>query len=210
MRLHLGRRAAFSIAAVLLASCAQHGATLPGLSPQSLALPDAKPPQCKGQQNEKDYATVTGTLKTQGGTFCIPAFGGFGGKLKYPSLDPSIQFTLSSSTTNYNNQPILGSGNPFFYLEFSTSAGTTFGSNLKSGGGLTGRKIIAGQAYTAYGEASIYGYKVKFGPCYTTATQGKYGGVIGGIGALIKGQNIPFKVSGVIEIYSGQQTSYGC
>jgi hypothetical protein len=51
---------------------------------------------------------------------------------------------------------------------------------------------------------------VKFGPCYTTATKGKYGGVIGGIGALLKSEKIPFKVSGVIEIYSGQQTGMEC
>jgi hypothetical protein len=38
-----------------------------------------------------------------------------------------------------------------------------------------------------------------------TATKGKYGGVIGGVGTLLKGVTIPAAVNGVIEIYSGDQ-----
>lgn len=197
-------------AAVTLSACAQHASTLLPVSSQSVALPDRNPPNCKGQKTEKDYSTITASLKTSGGSFCIPAYGGFGGKLKYPNLSPSIQLTLSASTENYDNFPTLGSGTPIFYLAFSTSGGTTFGGNLKSGGGLTSKQIVPGDDYTAYGQASIYGYKVDFGPCYTTATKGRYGGVIGGIGALLKGEQIPFKVSGVIEIYSGQQSGTEC
>jgi hypothetical protein len=198
---------AFALVAATLAGCAQQGGTL---LPQTIAHPDLTPPNCQGQKTKKNYASVTAALKANGGTFCIPAFGGFGGKLKYPSVSPSIQLTLTTNTKNYNHQPKLGTGKAIFYLEFSTSGGTTFGSNLKSGGGLTGSQIVAGQPYTAYGQASLYGYKIKLGPCYTTATKGKYGGVIGGLGALVKGQNIPFAVSGVIEVYSGQQTNSQC
>jgi hypothetical protein len=197
-------------ASFMLSACAQHGATLLPASPTGVAVPDRKPPQCSGQQNEKQYATLTGTLSTQGGSFCIPEYKGYGGKLNYPSLNPSITLTLSTSNQNWNDEPELGSGTAQFYLEFETSGKTQFGGNLKSGGGLTGKKIVAGKPYTAYGEASIEGYEVKFGPCYTTATKGRFGGVIGGIGALLKGEDIPFAVSGVIEIYSGQDTGTEC
>jgi hypothetical protein len=204
-------RATLAIAtALLLAACAQHGGSVLPASPQAAALPDLSPPDCKGQQNEQDYATLTASLSTSGGSFCIPAYGGFGGKLKYPSVSPSIKLTLSTSTENYNNQPILGSGSPLFFLEFSTSGATTFGRKLKAGGGLTGSEIVKGQPYTAYGRASLYGYKITLGPCYAVATKGKYGGVIGGLGSLIKGESIPFAVSGVIEVYSGRQTSTKC
>ncbi len=192
------------------AACAQHGGTLLPTSPQAVVNPDRKPPKCKGQVNESDYATLKGTLKTGGGSFCIPAYGGFGGKLNYPSLSPSITLTLGASTQNYDNFPTLGSGTPIFYLAFTTSGAVTFGGKIKSGGGLTSKQIIAGNPYSAYGEASVYGYKVKFGPCSTTATKGKYGGVIGGIGGLLKNEQIPFKVSGVIEVYSGEQSGSQC
>jgi hypothetical protein len=199
-----------SAVTIMLSACAGHGGAPLPTSAQAIVTPDRTPPSCKGQVNESDYATLTGKLKTGGGSFCIPAYGGFGGNLKYPSLSPSITLTLSTSTETYDNFPTLGSGTPIFYLAFTTSGAVTFGKNIKSGGGLTGKQIIAGDPYTAYGEASIYGYKVKFGPCFTTATKGKYGGVIGGIGGLLKGEQIPFKVGGVIEIYSGEQTGIEC
>jgi len=47
-----------------------------------------------------------------------------------------------------------------FILRLPHRARSTFGGKIKSGGGLTGKQIIAGDPYTAYGEASIYGYKV--------------------------------------------------
>ncbi len=197
-------------ASFTLTACAQHGGALLPAPSQANATPDRTPPGCKGQKTKIHYATATDQLASHGGSLCIPAFAGFGGNLKYPSAHPPIALTLNSSTTNYNHQPKLGDGAPLFYLEFSTSAGTAFGNKLTSGGGLTGSRVIAGQPYTAYGQASIFGHKISLGPCYTVATQGKYGGVIGKIGALIKGQNIPFAVTGVIEIYSGKQTNSTC
>jgi hypothetical protein len=41
------------------------------------------------------------------------------------------------------------------------------------------------------------------------ATAGKYGGVIGGLGTLLKGQTVP-KTSGFIEIYPGKQATSKC
>ncbi len=199
--------------AALLAACAHNGGTmLPStpLAPQERSLPDANPPACKGQKDAKQYASLTVTLSTKGGSLCIPEFGGFGGTVKYPSANPSVNLTLISSIKNYNHQPELGQGTPIFYLQLALSGGTSFGTKVGAGGGLTSKQIDPGKPYTAYGQAVISGFKFDFGPCYAVAKKGKYGGVIGGIGTLLKGESIPFAASGVVEIYSGQQTSTPC
>jgi hypothetical protein len=203
-------------AAAVLAACAQHGgATLPtspfgGYSVPSSVIPDKKPPKCKGQKTTKQYASLTVTLSTSGGSFCIPEFGSYGGSVAYPSANPSVKLSLISSTKNYSHLPELGSGTAIFYLQLALSGGTTFGSDVSAGGGLTSKKIVPGQPYTIYGQATIDGFKVNFKPCYTTATQGTYGGLIGGIGTLLEGVNVPSAGSGFIEIYSGQQAGTQC
>lgn len=199
-------------ASCMLAGCAHGGSALP---PQAQAgmqsiPPDANPPACKGQKTTKKYASLTVTLSTKGGAFCIPAFGGFGGTVKYPSANPSVKLGLISSTTNYAHLPQLGSGTAIFYLQLALSGGTTFGKDVSAGGGLTSKKIVAGKPYTAFGEAIVYSIPFAFTPCYTTAVKGKYGGVIGGVGALLKNQSVPVKASGFIEIYSGKQSSTQC
>ncbi len=206
------RSAAVLLASGMLAACGQHSGALPpaaGLQ-QATALPDAGPPACKGQKTTGKYASLTVTLSTKGGSFCIPAFGGFGGKVKYPSVNPSVKLGLISSTTDYAHLPELGSGTAIFYLQLALSSGTTFGANAPAGGGLTSKKIVPGKPYTAFGEAIIYSIPLKFSPCYTIAGKGKYGGVIGGLGTLLKNQSIPVKASGFIEIYSGKQAASKC
>lgn len=211
-------RSCFAGAAALLvgalsAGCAQHTGTLVPVTPSAAArtnLPDANPPQCKGQQDQQYDATLTEKLKTKGAAFCIPEFGGFGGKVQYPSVTPSVKLTVTSSTTDYDNLPQLGSGSAIFYLQLAISGSTEFGSGTKAGGGLTSAQIVPGDSYTAFGEATILGYRFQFKPCYTVATKGRYGGVIGGIGTLLKGVQVPASGSGFIEIYSGQQSSTEC
>jgi hypothetical protein len=198
------------LAVLAVSACAQHGAALVPASPQALALPDLTPPDCKGQKSTKEYASVTAKLSTKGGSFCIPAFGGFGGTIEYPAANPSVDLTLTSSLKNYNHQPKLGKGKAIFYLQFDIPKATAFGSNVKAGGGLTGSTIVPGQSYTAYGQAVIDSQKISLGPCYSVATKGKYGGVIGGLGTLIENREVPTSATGVIEIYSGQQTSIEC
>lgn len=191
--------------------CAQRGSTLPPVSFDAVS-PFKSPPDCKGQKTTKKYATLTAPLQASGGAFCIPAIGGFGGKLEYPnaSFKGSVTLTLTSSVKNYNNEPQLGSGKALFYIQFAISGPVKFGSNIKSGGGLTAKKIIAGNPYSIYGQAVIFGQKFGLGPCVTTATQGKYGGVLGELGSLIKNQTIPFAASGVLEVYSGEDTTAQC
>lgn len=204
------RYAAAAIAAALLAGCGLRGGTVPTTTSSVSIAPEAKLHDCKGQQNSQRYATITATLLTKGGSVCIPTFGGFGGSVKYPGASPSVKLTLTSSTTNYDNMPQLGSGTPIFYLQLALSGGTTFGKSVKAGGGLTSKNITPGQTYTVFGEATIYGIKFNLSPCYSTATKSKYGGVIGGVGTLLKGEQVPVAATGVIEIYSGQQASQQC
>ena len=197
--------------AALLHACAHTAGLVPdGTAGAQAVAPLADPPACKGQKNAKDHSAVTERLSTKGGSLCIPEFGGFGGKVKVPGANPSVQVTLTSSTTNYDNMPQLGDGTPIFYLQLGISDGTTFGNKVRRGGGLTGAQIEAGYPYTVYGQTVIFGIKFNFGPCYAVAKQGKYGGVIGGVGALLKGAQIPYAANAVLEVYSGRQTSSPC
>jgi hypothetical protein len=212
--LRFGLRSSIAFAIVgLLAACGPQGVGVQpasSLAMQGRAFPDLTPPKCKGQEDSKQFSKLKAALKTSGGAFCIPEFGGFGGKVKYPSANPSVSVTLISSTTNYDNMPELGSGSAIFYLQLAISGGTTFGTSVRAGGGLTSAEITPNDPYTIYGQADVEGIKVNFGPCYAIATSGKYGGVIGGIGTLLEGEKVPFAASGVIEVYSGQQTSKSC
>jgi hypothetical protein len=209
------RAALVTVAAALATGCAQQQTSLPasgigGDSAYRAIQPDSTPPQCKGQKNSKDYASLTVRLKTNGGSFCIPEFGGFGGSVKYPSANPSVKLSLISSTTNYDDLPELGNGTAIFYLQLALSGGTNFGKDVAPGGGLASETIVPGDPYTIYGQAVVDRIKVNFGPCYVIATKSKYGGAIGGIGTLLKGEQVPVAATGVIEVYTGQQTSQSC
>jgi hypothetical protein len=215
-RLYLSSSLVLVAAATLLTACAQHGgSTLPSttaLAPMSAVLPDATktPPPCTGQKDKKNDASVAATLSTKGGTFCVPSFGGYGGSISYPAAKPSVKVTITSSTTDYKHLPQLGTGTAIFYLQMALAGGTTFGKSIKLTGGLTGAGLQSGKEYTAYGEATVSGYKLKFGPCYAKATKGKYGGVLDTIGALLEYGTVPGAASGFFEIYSGKQATSLC
>ncbi|HEY2553926.1 MAG TPA: hypothetical protein VGI15_01645 [Candidatus Cybelea sp.] len=199
-------------ALIALAACAQHASTvLPAgaLNPAAIAH-DAVPPDCKGQKTTKEYASVTQLLSTKGGSLCVPAFGGFGGTIKYPPANPSVKLELTSSTTNYDHMPNLGNGTPIFYMQLALQGGTSFGGNVDAGGGLTGKQIDPRKPYTVYGQAVIYNIPFNFGPCSAKASKGKYGGVIGGVGTLLKGVQIPGAATAVVEIYPGKETGTKC
>jgi hypothetical protein len=195
-----------------LAGCAMSSGGLVPSSVQSVAVVrDALPPACPGQKTTKQYATISETFSSSGGTLCIPAFGGFGGSVNYPPATPSVGVALTSSTTNYNGQlPSLHSGTPIFYLQLAIAGATSFGQSSSAGGGLTSKSIKPGKVYSAYAQATISGIKFNFTPCYAKATKGKYGGVIGGVGSLLKGQTVPAAASGIIEIYAGKSASAKC
>lgn len=198
-----------------LSGCAVHsaGGVVPLTSDATIAgvVPDTGPPPCKGQKTYGQYASIKEQLSSMGGSLCIPTFGGLGGSITYPPASPSVGVSLTSSTTNYNGKlPSLHSGTPIFYLQLRIAGSTTFGQNAPAGGGLTGNAIKPGKPYTVYGQAKIFGFPVNLNPCYVVATSGKYGGVIGGVGTLLKGQKIPANTYGVIEIYPGKSASSKC
>jgi hypothetical protein len=203
-------------AAAALSACAGHsgGALLPNaLAPTQLAqlARSSAPPDCKGEKLKPKYGSGTVTLSTSGGAFCIPAFGGFGGSIEYPSATPSVKLKLISSTTNYNRKlPSLGSGTPIFYLQLSISGATDFGTNLPAGGGLAGKKLQPNKTYTAFGQATIDHVTIGLTPCFVKAKKSKYGGIIGGLGTLLKGQTVPTAAQAVLVIYPGKQAGGKC
>ena len=208
----IGLRGAFALAAAMaIASCGQlNGATPARTSLASIASLDAVPPTCKGQRTAKKYAQTTATLKTGGGSFCIPEFRGYGGTMEYPGVERSVQLTLRSSIKNIYNEPQLGSGSAIFYLNLHFLAGTHFGTNLKSKGGLTAETIESGQPYTAFGIVAVGHLVLMFPPCYAIATQGPYGGVLPNVGNIFSAATITGAGYGVIEIYPGEQVTPAC
>ena len=204
-------------AAATLAACSSTPGTTPFLASQSQHFASAQsvqfavPPSCKGQVTTGTHASDAEKLLATGGHLCIPAFGGFGGTVAYPSANPPVGIKLTSSTSNYNGKlPSLHSGSPIFYLQIATSGATTFGTNVPAGGGLTSQKIVPGDTYTIYGQAVVLGFTVNFTPCYAVATSGKFGGVIRGVATPLKGLAVPAAAKGVLEVYAGQSATGAC
>jgi hypothetical protein len=180
----------------------------PTATPTSVATSGAQ--ACSGQTTNPTNAVANETLATAGGSLCIPAFGGFGGTIVYPTVSTSISALLTSSTTNIGGYPALSSGTPIFYLQLGLSAATTFGTGTTAGGGLTSTSIIPGQSYSVFGQATIFGVTAKFTPCVTTATAGTNGtGTISGLGSVLKGVNVPGQATGLLEIYPGSTAGAG-
>jgi hypothetical protein len=215
-RLFQPRALASLLTAAVLSACAGHAGnallpSFPSSVAPSLFAPMASPPKCKGEKVNSKYGSVTVTLKPSGGTFCIPAFGGFGGSVQYPSGSSTIKLKLISSTTNYNHKLApLSSGNPIFYLQLAAIGSTGFGTNTTAGGGLVGKQLKASHTYTAFGEASLSGITLPLTPCWVKAGKSKYGGSIGGLGTLLKGQTVPSGAKALIEVYSGKHASGKC
>ena len=195
-------------AAVSGTACGQvnTAASLPATS----ALYESAPPRCQGQRKTRQYAQLKVRLTKQGGSFCVPEFGGFGGAMQYPGVERAVRLVLRSSIENIYNVQLLGAGTPIFYLNLHFLAGTHFGATLPSGNGLTSKKIVAGQPYTAFGVVAVGHLELEFPPCYAIATQGTYGGVLSSLGALFAGTTVTGPAYGAIEVYSGEQVTQEC
>jgi hypothetical protein len=174
--------------------------TAPTTAPTSAPTGTA-PLACTGQTTTGTNASVTQALATAGGSLCIPAFGGFGGTLNYPTVTSSVNVTLTSSTTNDASFPSLGTVTPIFFLQIALAGGTTFGTGAAAGGGLASTSIVVGQTYTVFGQATIAGIPLNFSPCQSVATAGAGGtGVISGLATVLKNAAIPLAATGVLEI----------
>jgi hypothetical protein len=214
-------RALTTILATTLAFTACGGgsnAPLPSAMTQSAPMAKASgPAPCTGQSTTSLFAsTPAAAMQSKAGALCIPAFGGFGGTMEYPPAKPSITAALTASTTNFNQQfPKLGKkGKPIFYLQVETSANTDFGHSLRANGGLTSKKLVAGQPYTLYGEGisgGIVRLITNFTPCVATATSGKDGGVIPAFGRLLLRQKLANGALTIyFEVYKGKLTAQSC
>ena len=202
-------RVGFALATALaLAGCGHFAGSAPPAVPTVRS--QTAPPQCKNQRTRPKYAQIRVKLKTKADSFCVPEFADFGGTIEYPGVERSVELVLRSSTQNIYDEPLLGSGAPIFYLNLHFLAGTHFGSKLKPNGGLTGTTIQAGQPYTAFGIVAVGHLVLMFPPCYAVATQGAYGGVLPGLGALFSDTTITGAGYGVVEIYPGMQVSQEC
>jgi len=176
-------------------------------APALALVPEAKPARCKGQKTTSKSASVTEKLSTHGGLLCVPVFHGLGGAIAYPSVSTAIKVTVLSTTVD-NGYPYPGSGTPLLYVELTPSAGATFGTKLRSGGGLKGKSIKAGGAYTAFAAMLEFGLWQQGSACYSVAA-GKKGPAIGGLGSLLGG--LDFSGSALLfEVYPNQQSSTEC
>ncbi len=223
MNHHSFLKTAVAMVAAALLFCACRGgstSTLPSAATPFAQMPKASgPAPCTGQTTTSLFATsTTTTLQSRSKRLCIPAFDGFGGTIALPPSRPTVTATFTSSTTDYNQQlPALAKkGKPIFYLQFQTSGGNTFGKVVRGGDGLIGKKLIAGRPYTVYGQATtgsggILHLIINLGPCSTTAAPGTDGGVIAGIGKLLKAQKLTNGPSSIIfEIYGGARVTQPC
>lgn len=213
IRFGTGRHAlGIFVAVIMLAGCGGSQSAMSGTvpAPATAARAVTGPPACKGQRTTKKFGDITVKLKTKGGSFCVPAFGGFGGSIQYPHVERPVKLTIRTSTQNIYYEPQLGTGTSIVYLNIHFHAGTHFGSKLRSQGGLTSQTIYAGNTYTAYGIVAVGNLDLMFPPCYTVATEGPYGGVLPNLGKLFSGTTITGAGFGVIEIYPGAQVSQEC
>ena len=182
------------------------GADVPDVSP---------PPKCKGQKNTKDYAEMAKeVLKKNGGSFCVPAFGGWGGALQYPQTygSPTYSVQLISSTTAYKGSllPPGGSQKPIFYLQIGFNSFPGFYPTLPKGSPLVSSHLQPKKSYTV--EVFEYFYGLGWsgeGSCYQVAAASKNGGSLAAVGAVFEKLTFAEK-NGAIEIFPGALVSNKC
>jgi hypothetical protein len=175
--------------------------------------PDTGPPSCKGQNGTTEFAAATETLRASGGLLCIPAFANFGGTLAYPSVKPAGSIQVTSSTSNFDSLPSDSKGKALFYLQFVTTAPTTFGKNFRKTGAFVGKSIKAGATYTIYGAAKSGGVAIlitTFPPCYTVATAGTYGGKLASIGSVLAGEKLAQPSTVTVQVYAKKLATAKC
>jgi len=203
-----------AVIAVLLAACGGSQAlTGPNGAVSNVATPDGAPP-CKGQKNTNEYASIGAkALSTEGGTLCVPSFGGWGGSTDYPGPTSHASMALISSTTAYNPGafPPPGSISPIFYIQFKMNAyGVIFSAKLPATGGLSSKSLTVGKVYTAQGASDVGSLWDSLGECYTAAFSAKDGPTIRGIGFVLKNVHMGEASSGVISILPGKLAPSKC
>jgi hypothetical protein len=198
------------VASIVCGCASQSNDAVPqGSAPNSIVLPQAGPPACKGQKTTKTYSSAEETLSSKGGSLCIPKFRGLGGSLEYPGAKPSGKVTVTSTTID-NGFPYPGSGTPVLYLQIELPAATQFASKLRAGGGLTGKPIKAKSDYTVFSNYIKYNVWYAGSSCYAVAKHGKHGGVLAGLSSVLEGQSFGGPYTLLLEVYPNQQSQTLC
>lgn len=213
IRLNL-RRCALSLCASLsvLAGC---GGNVPLVQPIQIgsayktsqnAVDDTRTPRkCKGQTPIPHGAQVVEYISRGGEALCAPSFGGFGGELGFPGAHPPGKIKLMVDS---NQVMKLGDLKAIFTLEWLPAWQFAFGSTAPPGG-ITGKQLIPGKTYTAYGSYSFDGGSAKVGPCYSVASRGKFGGVFKNLGTLMERRRGAFFVW-TLGIFPGNEAKRRC
>lgn len=164
-----------------------------------------RPPKCKGQAPIPHGAQVTERIARRPDVLCVPSFDGFGGELGFPGAHPPGPIKLMVNSSHYFK---LGNLKPIFTLQWLPGWQFSFGPTAPPGG-ITGRKIIPGTTYTAYGQYSFDGGSTKVGPCYSVASRGQFGGVFGNLGSLMEKRSGSFFIW-TLAIYPGNEAKRRC
>jgi hypothetical protein len=213
------------VAAALLTGCGG-GSAIPAqtafapgaLSNLGRSVPDAKAaPKCKGQKDTAKYASVAKeTMNPKGGSFCIPAFGGWGGELQYPSVVNKGKYTVAftSSTKQYTGgkfpPPSGPFTNPIFSLQIAFSGFPGWTATMPKGKPFVSAHLKAHKPYTIVLYNDVIVTWLEINMCYQVAKKSAYGAELTGVGdALFK--DATFKeMDGALEIYEGQLSSTKC
>jgi hypothetical protein len=201
------------LAAFALAACAGSGPAQipPGSSSVALSSESSAAASCRGQATTTKFASAAEKLSDRRGMLCIPAFGGFSGKMAYPAAHPAVDATVTSSTSDYNTMiPKLGKGKPVFILQIVTSDATNFGATTLSGGGLESKTLAPGKSYDVYGEALFGGQAIIIVPlaaCKATAVKATGGGVIADLGSRLENAKFTGGATIYLEVYPASNLS---
>jgi hypothetical protein len=199
------------LAGMLIAGCSGGSTAVPGQVQDGLAQMALSVQPCAKQKSTKDYAQSTAQkLSTKGGIACAPKFQDWGGSVKYPSYSGSVAMTVISSTTAYNPGGFPPYTSAIFYLQLKFNKSFKFGSTLASGATLAGPGLKVHSVYTIEGAKDVGSLWQVLPYCYTLASAGKYGAMIGGLGFPLKGGDFSSYEDAVIMVYSGQQTNTKC
>jgi hypothetical protein len=167
------------------------------------------PPPCSGQKTNRKYASTVVAISKKPKTLCVPAFRGFGGYIGFPAAKPPGMITLQDSTTYINFRlPKLNSHAPIFYLQWVASWAITLGKKVPESW-ITGKRIVPGQTYTAFGRVAEDAKTLNLRPCYAVATKSIYGGAFSGLGSLFADHKGAFFIWS-LGIYPGKEASSHC
>ncbi|MFY9664934.1 MAG: hypothetical protein WAK19_10825, partial [Candidatus Cybelea sp.] len=136
---------------------------------------------------------------------CVPSFDGFGGELGFPGAHPPGRIKLIVESKHYLK---LGKLKAIFTLQWLPGWQFSFGP-IAPPGGITGKKIIPGKTYTAYGQYDFDGGHTNVGPCYSIASRGQFGGVFKNLGTLMEKRSGSFFVW-TLGIYPGKEAKSRC